>query len=496
MREQTKYCIALSLATIVGFLAITHQSFWIDEGVAALKAMQPNIHGWWQSLRKDSDSNLQLIFQLFYLWGWEKIFGSAEYALRASNIPWFVVATVALMWSFPKNGRLQLSVLLLTLTSAFLWYYLSEARPYIVLFAFAAATTACLLRMVGEESSVDSSTWFRVFCLGSAGLCATSLIAVPWALGAMLATGYWLGINRTRKLLLRFRYSTLITAAVILIVGAYYAWTLHLGARASGVNRTSAGSVLFIIYELSGLSGLGPGRLELREFEFGAFRHGIPILLIGLCAISGLFLASVGVAVRKVNRRSAIFFVIAVAIPFLLAIIAGFLGHMRLLGRHLTPLLPFLLAFLALGLQRLLFDQRIIFKLAGLVSILVCLFSDWEIRFAPRHRRDDYRSAVETVRKAVVAGKNVWWTAEPSLAEYYHAPLNSKDFIVTSNASEDELAMATVPDLVCLSKPDIYDQNAVVRHYLQRHRFKVVETFPAFQIFEPAGGGLESPSGR
>jgi hypothetical protein len=110
------------------------------------------------------------------------IFGPSEYALRASNIPWFAVAAIAMTSIFPKKARLKFSVLMLTLTNAFLWYYLSEARSYIVLAAFSAVTTACLLRLLADQSSANSAVWFSLFCVGLGGLCATSLIAVPWAI--------------------------------------------------------------------------------------------------------------------------------------------------------------------------------------------------------------------------------------------------------------------------------------------------------------------------
>jgi len=75
VRKQTYYFAVAALAVLIGALALTNQSLWIDEGSAALKAMEPSLGGWWQALRSEGNSNLQLIGELFYLWGWEKIFG-------------------------------------------------------------------------------------------------------------------------------------------------------------------------------------------------------------------------------------------------------------------------------------------------------------------------------------------------------------------------------------------------------------------------------------
>src|SRR5437867_2321554 len=88
---------------LVGVLAVSNQSLWIDEGGAAIKAVQPTIQQWWHSLRTENNSNLQLLFQHFYLWGWVKLFGASEYALRASNIPWLFLAIISFWHAFPKK---------------------------------------------------------------------------------------------------------------------------------------------------------------------------------------------------------------------------------------------------------------------------------------------------------------------------------------------------------------------------------------------------------
>src|SRR5205814_2668523 len=174
VRKQTYYLVIGASALFVSALALTNQSLWIDEGAAAIKAMEPTLSGWWHNLRSEGNSNLQLVGELFYLWGWAKAFGASEVALRASNIPFFVGGVIALAWGLAPRRRLQTAVVLLALTNAFLWYYLSEARPYLVLFGFSAMTAACLFRLLhAPEECLESDRWFRFFCAGIIGLCAT-----------------------------------------------------------------------------------------------------------------------------------------------------------------------------------------------------------------------------------------------------------------------------------------------------------------------------------
>ncbi len=277
MQKQTSYFAIGLMALLVGALAVTNQSLWIDEGAAALKAMEPTLPAWWLNLRTEGNSNLQLLGELFYLWGWAKIFGSSEIALRASNIPFFAGGVVALAWGFSRHRRMQIAVTVVACTNAFLWYYLSEARPYVVLFAFAAVVAACLFRLVENDAeALQSRTWFGLFCTGIIGLCVTSMIAVPWALGAMGAVLYWCGLRSSFRMALRFKGWSFLLGASLVFLAGYYVWTLSLGARASDVGRTGLVNVAYIFYELLGLAGLGPGRLDLRAEGAGQAAAFLP----------------------------------------------------------------------------------------------------------------------------------------------------------------------------------------------------------------------------
>jgi hypothetical protein len=481
VREQSKYTLAVIGAAIIGVAALTHQSLWIDEGAAAVKAMQPTVHDWWLSLRAEGNSNLQLLFQLFYLWGWEKIFGASEYALRASNIPWFCFGVAALVAGFARKSSLQFSFLLVTLSNAFLWYYLSEARPYVVLFAFSSLTASCLLRLFQNQETIDSALWFRLLSLGIVGLCITSLIAVPWAIGASLAIIAWLGLNETLRLLRRLPYTAALTGLLLLGIGGYYLWTIHLGARASDVGRTGPLNFIFALYEQSGLSGLGPGRLELRDRGIVALQSFLPMLAIGSLGLIALTGAAMSTVLKYSNRCNLFFFSLAVGLPILLTFAAGHIGHVRLLGRHLMPLLPFLLAFLAVGLNRLLAGGRWSL-VAAIFVISTSLASALEIRFAPRHQRDDYRSAATVARQALAKGDTVWWLADDATGRYYG--LNESAKLVSSlRILETDLNSIAKPDVILLSKADLYDPEGKVTRYLRENNFKATAEVPAFQIF-------------
>lgn len=482
VKKQTHYLVIGILATAVGALAITNQSFWIDEGAAAIHATQRTLPDWWHSLRLEGNSNLQLLLQQLYLWGWEKIFGSSEIALRASNIPWFVMAVLALAWAFPNRRCIQNGVVAVTLGNAFLWYYLSEARPYLVLFAFSALTVACLIR--GTEDSVQSGAQFRLFSIGVLGMCATSLVAVPWAMAATAGLAAWIGWRLLKETVRAYPFTALFFVAALTGLGLFYLWTLMLGARASDAARTSLVTIGFIFYELCGLAGLGPGRLALRSENFSAQIAYLPFLVLGSVAILALGVSAFRFYRDQPDKKRVLFFAIMIAAPFVLVLAAGVVGHVRLLGRHLVPLLPFLLIVLGAGACRLFGSQAKTARAIAIGALAVFFLSALQIRFASRHTRDDYRTASAEARRALVDQKKVWWAADASTAIYYSVPLDSPNLILSQNLNDRAFETVSPPDLVVYSKPDLYDTQHKIDNYLRAHDFKVTRVLPAFQIFE------------
>jgi hypothetical protein len=470
---------------LVGAIAVTNQSLWIDEANSAAKAIEPSLKSWWTTFVADRGSDLQMPFYMFYLWAWAKIVGTSEVALRAANIPWFAIGVWALLWGFTKQCRLQVAITVLAFAHAFLWYYISEARPYVVLFAFSALTAACLFRLREDrEDSRESPKWFQLFCLGIVGLCATNLIAVPWAIGALGAFLFWVGPKASFRMAGRSVVSSGLSIIILAILGLYYLWTLKQGARASDIGRTGLTNMLFVLYELSGLGGLGPGRLVLREEGVHSFSAYVPAVGIGFVA-AALFLSVGFVALwKKAARRDFIFFALAVGIPIAGLMFGGIVTHMRLLGRHFTPLLPFLLPVMGLGLQQIFFAPAKWIRLLAVAGIAVLLISALEIRFSQRHQRDNYRTAAGQAQDALAHGETVWWLADESGGRYYGLDFGSEKLVSSLRVFATEPDPINKPDLIFLSKPDIYDPNGNARRYLVQWNFKLARELTGFRVFE------------
>jgi len=433
----------------------------------------------------EKGSDLQMPFYMLYLWAWAKVFGSSEIALRAANLPWFVLGLFALRRAFAQDRYLQWSITAIALTNAFLWYYISEARPYILLFAFSALTAACLFRLREDrEFATESRLWFRLFCLGLVGICSTNLIAVPWALGALAAFIFWIGPRRASQVARRSIWAFGLTTCAMIALATYYFWTLQLGARASEVGRTGSATLGFVLYELLGIGGLGPSRLALREAGVSALALYVWPVTAGIIAVLALCAAATAELWNKIKRRDVVFFAVAAGFPAVLLVAAGFISHIRLLGRHFMPVLPFLTAFFAVGWERLIAARRLWSRLIAISATLILFASALEIRFASRHQREDYRSAAGEARKAIVGGKKVWWAADINAAAYYGVPLSSPNLTLSSDLAGASFQRLVTPDLVVFSKPDIYDPQGKIENYLRERDFKVTRTLPAIQIFE------------
>jgi len=493
MLKRKEYLL-LAIATLaMGALAISNQSFWIDEGTAALKAIQPTAGSWWEALRTEEHSNLQLLPHLFYLWGWEKIFGPSEISLRAANVPLLFIGLAGVLWALRNRPRLQLWFCLLALVNAFTWYYTSEARPYIFLFAASCLALGALIRFVDEpEQSLRSRPWFALFCLGTFMVSAISMIAVPFAISWLLSGLLLIGFSNSLPLVRRNMLTALLFCAAMILLAAYYLWTVSLGARASGIATTHLSNLFFVVYEQLGLAGLGPGRSELRLAGVRALQpYGI---WLGLGLLASTWLS--WEALRSIphgwwRSRRAAAFMVATIVPLVVVLCAGRFAHVRILGRHLTPLFPIVLFVLALGMQRLQQKKSPISSIALVVIPLIFLASALQVRFAARHARDDYRGAASLAARALEQGGTIWWAADESTGEYYGVPLSKSrsgsGAIPLMTPAAVDIERELEPKMIVLSKPDIYDASAAITQYARAHGYATRHVLQSFLILQKPG---------
>jgi hypothetical protein len=478
--------VILASSLLVAAIAITNQSLWIDEANAALKAVQPTLGDWWQTLAREKGSDLQMPLYMFYLWAWEKIAGHSEVALRAANVPFLLLAHWGLFRAARRSPGNGWPLVVLASVNPFLWFYLNEARPYVMQYAGSCLVICALSEFLYRHERRDSVVlwWFAV---GTILLGGSSMLGMAWAGCAILALGFVCMSRREWPNGVRDLAPIAVTFAMLAALSLFYLWTLRQGAGGSIGGKLSLANIFFVPYELLGFSGLGPGRLELREGGPALLRNYV-VPLAALAAALFISTVAAGRVLLQRSNRPALFAGAIYALPPALFVVGlGFALNFRFLGRHFTPLSAVVVVLMAVGVARF-WTAR--WRIIAFVLPLLWLTSALLIRWAPRHEKDDYRGAAAIARQAASDGKIVWWAADVAAARYYGltsnevTPRGVTPVVNVANLSGEQLETSRQPDVVLASKPDIYDVSGALADYLAKQNFKPARQLPAFTVWE------------
>jgi hypothetical protein len=343
--------IAVFAASLmVGALAISNQSYWIDEALSLIVAMAPNPTEAWQYAQAVSGSTLQMPLYQIYLYSWHKVFGSGEWAMRASNLPWFVFGQLAFLLLLRQRPKLALLGCLLAAISPILWVYLDETRPYVMQYAAACWLTAALVRLTARPTASGpmdheplSLAEITAIVAAAVVLFASSLIGVIWTGAFALAIASVLAREKSARPASAPNLWLIGLIALALLVGftAYYVLTWHDAGRGYHRAGVSLLSLPFIAYELLGFSGFGPGKLQMRATPVASVLGSIPALLplAATFAALGVF-AVLGTRRHAKNKPAITAWLLALGLPTLVIFVAMFLFDHRPLPRHFIPALP------------------------------------------------------------------------------------------------------------------------------------------------------------
>jgi hypothetical protein len=261
------------------------------------------------------------------------------------------------------------------------------------------------------------------------------------------------------------------------------------GARAS-TGKTDLSNCLFAVYELAGLTGLGPGRLEIRSSPVKAFLPFVIPLVIHACLAAYVLVSGVRFIVAKAPARIWLGVTACVGATAAFLFAAGVVMHFRVLGRHFAPLAACFMLATSLGLHRL-WDAGGWRRLCAGLFLVISLASAVSSRIAPRHAKDDYREAVAVAQAALARGDRVWWCADGNAAAYYGlvltdepVPNGAKQAWLVYNFSASASKNQPEPDLVVFSKPDLYDSQGAVQDYLARERYRIWRPLQAFSLWK------------
>ena len=487
--------IAAVLAVVFGLCAISNESFWIDELMSAYLVTADSSDEYNQRVDTLNTSDIQMPVFVLYTWAWEKASGEGERAMRLSNLLWFVIGVVGLKWYLRDQKRLGSIAALLVLISPFAWFYLNELRPYAMLLGASCLVFGCSARLIlGWKKNVTFTAvdiWLAAF--GIIVMSGATLLGVPWA-------GVFILLIVIGVVQRAFHYSkaqlmgaATVTGIALAALSAYYLTTLDKGARAATFSGNPIVSFGFAFYELLGFAGLGPGRTELRQQGIGVFTLPQLIALAGL----GITMLIIGVAYFRrqilVKRGEGLWQWAVLFVPPLLFMVAfSILKDFRAVGRHLTPYMPVLAIFLAMGI--LSFRNRRNQMLAGGALAVFLLISAVSLRLAERHRKEDYRAAANIVKQETAKGETVLWSASLSANPFYKLNETGISRIPAFPGSNEPVPGSVFlygrptgsrlsPSKILISKPDIHDQTGFAAKFAQDNGYKLEQKFAGFEVW-------------
>ncbi len=479
--------IALPLVSsaVVGFIAVSGDSLWIDEGLSATKAIAPTVGAAWQELLTEGNTNMHMLLYMLCLWVWEKLFGSSEWALRAMNIPFFMLGVTAL-WLAARD-KARPFVLVLCLVSPFLWFYLNEARTYSMLFGWSALATAALVywQRDGQQVSFPWRRWTWVLALSSSAMIWTHVVGLffevaifAFLLFAIRPSGLW---RMARRVPLAVVFAIFANVAL----ATYYLWTKSQGVEANPIGRTSPMGILFWVYEFAGFTGLGPGRDSLRSGSFEVLRsYATP-----LCLLAITWIAVAWIGLRKLTKPEITATVaigsFLVLLPLALFLVAGYVEGVRFLPRYAATSYG---AFAVVGatLMCSAWHTGAGGKIASTTLLGLLLASSLLLRFSPEHHKDDYRNATAQALESLRRGAHVWWGGDIDTARYYgmaNPKAIPRDLRSFETVADLRAAPGKTPDVVYLSKFDIYDPVSAIRNYVREHGYQKTDGPKTFTIW-------------
>jgi uncharacterized membrane protein len=501
LSERAVIVVVTILFLAISLVAVSHESFWIDEFGSLYFGSQPSVKAMWQELIRFRWPELQAPLYMLHTWLWQRLFGPEEWVMRLAGVPWFVLGAVSFVHAFPSKSE-RVCAFCVVAFSPFAWFYLNEARLYSMLLGFTFLLLAALIHLKRAELNNDNAEqrrWLFVFAWSLSLMSALTVLGMIWASAAVLVLPALFSL-RTLVTWLREHWLLLgATALLLMMCAGYYVWTRSLGARATNVAASNWQSFSFIAYEMLGFNGLGPGRLALREGGVSELKPWL--LLLGIYGVALLLIGSAAILELHQRRalKKALLIAIALGFPASIFIAIALLMNFRLLGRHCTPLVGMTTLVFGLGACRLWEDKRWWARGGLLVFLGLSIVSCFTQRFAHRHAKDDYRGAANLARAGLERGQSVWWNADSMGCAYYKLP-SSKDsptpgkvWLVSWPATDFAHGVAK-PDLVFVSKPDVYDPHGVLQDYLKKEGYLPVERLPAFVVFEPSPGGSAANS--
>ncbi|MET0240388.1 MAG: hypothetical protein ABW184_10885 [Sphingobium sp.] len=464
-------------AILTGIFAIDRQSYWMDELGTWQYAGVTGIGAWFRGFLAIGNSDGQLPLYHFLIFLWSRVAGLSEEGLRSLNALFLVGSVVAVAVNRALPGALRLRWLALLIANCFVWAYLNEARPYVMLLAGSLCLTLALAEAYARRAApgrVAMGGVVTLFFTGALLSFGASPISAPFiaamAIGILGAAGTtaWPGIARIGRL--RLLWCAICVLAAV-IIAALVLYSLSKGATPELRNSTSIATTLFGVLEVIGGGGYVPGRDTLRTLGVHALQ---PWQWAALGVLALAWAAATLSALLGRQRGLAAILIAIIAFSMLCAVIAGYAIGFRVVGRHFAFAVPPLALLMAIGCASA--GRHV--RGATLAALALLLGSTALFRLDGEHLKDDTGGIAAIVKDAQAHDRRTWWVGGYIVPLYFQLP--TRDFrddgaprMAAWKAGEGEdwkasLDRLPVPDTLIVERPEVNDPEGMFARYAQR----------------------------
>jgi len=409
---------AWGLLVLMPLIPISGESLWFDEGTTSYFAGQETLDDVWYQLNTTTFSESQMPGYILYMWGWEKIFGNSEWALRMSNYPWLVLLLLGVA-RLPLDRPAKYTALALLVLSPFVWYNMDEARSTTAILSLGGLALCGLVSFFEGEAEQQRGGILLTLIACAVGLTFNMLFY--FAVLPIGAYAVFMAIAQKRgfKEMLQAWWPAIVGLGLVgggMLI--YYIGTLLRGA--GGVKEMpSVANLGFVLYEFLGFNGLGPSREAMKESLGADLIIGrLPYMIPMLAALGGLFwLVIRNQKLPKILTHPLLLsFILGLASFFVAALVVKF----QFWGRHAVYLYPFFVLYLGHIISQLSQQDAKSTRLVAFASLALWGVSCLIVRFDPAYQKRGAREAIATAATHLSSTEvPIGWTTNWMVGYYY-----------------------------------------------------------------------------
>lgn len=409
----------LLLALALRLYRLDAQSFWYDEGNSARIAERSS-----QLIIEGAAGDIHPPLYYLLLSAWRSFAGESEAALRGLSVLCGVLLTLFtyLLGRDMLNRRVGLVAAALMAVSPFAVYYSQEARMYVMLALFAAASTWALVRMEigdrGLEIAGRRDVAMAALYVGATAAGLYTQYAYPFV---MLAQGVCvllaLGAHRERWQQRLLAYAVLNGIAIFL----FLPWL------PIAISQVTSWTVAPAAYDL-GQAALDTARWLVVGRTLPLEQAALPLIAMG---------ALIGVALLPPTRGMRWMLVVLLVLPFALLFVFGLYreAYLKFLLVCVAPMLILAAAGITRAAERIasagiftappVRSHVVASSMAGLLTLglAITLYPALDnLYHNPAYARDDYRGIARRIEADAQPGDAVLLNApnQWEVFTYYH----------------------------------------------------------------------------